>query len=40
MENHKNKIKSGKTKFNIRKSVTLRLRISTLQCPSKDGTFN
>jgi len=31
MENHKNKIKSVKTKFRVRESVTCREGISTLQ---------
>jgi len=40
MENHKNKIKFAKTKFRVRESVTRREGISTLQRPSKGGTFN
>jgi len=40
MENHKNKIKSTKTKFWVRESVTHREGISTLQRLPKDGTFN
>jgi len=39
-ENHKNKIKSAKTKFRVRESVTRKEGISTLQRPSKGGTFN
>jgi len=31
MENHKNKIKSAKTKFRVRESVTRREGINTLQ---------
>jgi len=40
MENHNNKIKSAKTKFRVRESVTRRKCINTLRCPSKGGTFN
>jgi len=40
MENHKNNIKSAKTKFRVRETVTRRKGSSTLQCPAKGGTFN
>jgi len=40
MENHKNKIKSAKTKFRVRESVTRRECISTLQRPPKGGNFD
>jgi len=40
MENHKNIIKSVKTKFTIWESVTRMEGISTLHRPSKGVTFN
>jgi len=40
MENHKNKIKSAKTKFRVQESVTYREGISTIQRSSRGGTFN
>jgi len=40
MENHKHKIKSLKTKFRVRESITCREGINTLQCPPKDSIFN
>jgi len=40
MENHKNNIKSAKTKFRVWESVTRREGISTLQRSPKGGTFN
>jgi len=40
MENHKDKIKSAKTKFKVRESITRREGISTLQRSPKGDTFN
>jgi len=40
MENHKYKLKSAKTRFRVWESVTPGEGISTLQRPSKGGTFN
>jgi len=39
MENHKNKIKSAKTKFKVWELVMRKEGISTLQHPPKGGTF-
>jgi len=40
MENHKNNIKSAKTKVRVRESVTRKEGISTLQRLPKGGTFH